>query len=293
MKAKNQMKARIIFGVYFAATLILLLSCYCVQKPAVQQKEFPFTITYSYQGNTRTISDVYVGEYVRTAKYIGDEPTAWYGYIKDRNRLEADYYRIAEENGQTYAINLNIEPGFLMGDPRYADAVCQPNAVYQSSDGTNSIEVTDPAELEQMGFSIVGWEYPQPVANSFSFGGLSMSSEATMLTAALAVVALLACVFAIKRRRRAAYSVMDKVSIVLNFLLAIVAFPFILVASALSEIVADASALQQLLYLAPALTALGIAESVTMRRMGHMYVSFFVQFAGPAVFGLVLLLQSL
>ena len=289
MKRKNQLKAGVIFGITFVVVCALIMGCYSVQNPAVQQQEFPFTITYSYEGNTETISDVYVAEYVRAAKYMGDAPTAWHGYVKDRDRLASDFYRIAESDGQVFSINLNIMPGFLMGDPRDAGAVCEPAAEYHGFDGTNETVITDPAELEQMGLSIVSWEYPAPIENSFAFGGISLSSEATIYTAAIAVAALLACMVVIKKEPELVYGKLDKVSVVLNFLVIILMFPFILITAALSEIIADASALQQLLYLAPALTVLGVAASVTLRRMGHKCVSFWIQFAGPAALALVLL----
>lgn len=80
---KNLKKAIIILVVYLIATLALLLLGYSVQKPKVAWQEFPFTITYFYQGKTETISNVYVGEYVRSAKYLGEDSVGWYGYMKD------------------------------------------------------------------------------------------------------------------------------------------------------------------------------------------------------------------
>ena len=118
MNVKNLRKAKIILAVYLLATLTLLLLGYSVRKPEVTQQEFPFTVTYSYQGETKTISDVFVGEYVRTAKYLGDDSVIWYGYIQEHNRLESDFYRVGETGGQAFSINLNLEPGYLMGDPR-------------------------------------------------------------------------------------------------------------------------------------------------------------------------------
>ena len=289
---QNIKKSKIIFITYLIATLVLLFLGYSVQKPKVAQQEFPFTIAYSYQGETKTISDVYVGEYVRSAKYLGDDSVAWYGYIKDHNRLESDFYRIGEIGGQAFSINLNIEPGYLMGDPKYAGSACQPSGVCHSFDGTNDITVTDAAELEKLGFSIVSWEYPEPIENTFSFGGISLSSEAVMYTAFIAIAALLACMILIKKDKDIVYSKLDKVSIVLNFLIAIPAFPFIFIVSALSEIVADTSIWQQILYLAPALTVLGIGASVSLRRMGHKNLGFLIQFAGPAVFALSILIEN-
>ena len=169
MKKKNRVKAWIIFGLYIAATCALLLKGYSVQKPAVQQREFPFSITYTYQGKTETISDTYVAECIRTAKYIGDAPIAWVGYIKDRDRLEADFYRIGQSDDHAFSINLNIAPGYLMGDPLYAASDCQPAAVAHGTGDNNDTVVSDTNELERMGFIIDSWEYPVPIENSFSF----------------------------------------------------------------------------------------------------------------------------
>lgn len=293
MNTKNLKKAKIILVVYLIATLALLFLGYSVQKPKVAQQEFPFTITYSYQGKTETISDVYVGEYVRAAKYLGDDSVAWYGYIKDHDRLESDFYRIGEIDGQAFSINLNIEPGYLMGDPTYAGSVCLPTGACHSFDGTNDITVTDSAELAQLGLSIVSWEYPEPIENRFSFGGFSLSSEAVIYTAIIAIAALLACMILIKKDKEIIYSKMDKVSVVLNFLIAIVAFPFIFMVSVLSEIVADTSGWQQILYATPALTVLGVAASVAMRRCGYGKRSLLTQFVGPILFALDLLIVSL
>ena len=292
MNMQNIKKSKIIFIIYLIATLALLFLGYSVQKPKVAQQEFPFTITYSYQGETETISDVYVGEYVRSAKYLGDDSVAWYGYIKDHNRLESDFYRIGEIGGQSFSINLNIEPGYLMGDPKYAGSVCHPSGVCHSFDGTNDITVTDAAELEKLGFSIVSWEYPEPIENTFSFGGISLSSEAVMYTAFIAIAALFSCMILIKKDKDIVYSKLDKVSIVLNFLIAILAFPFIFIVSAFSEIVADTSVWQQILYLAPALTVLGIGASVALRRLGCKRGGFGIQFAGPIIFALLVVIVN-
>ena len=293
MNTKNRKNAIIILVVYLIATLALLFLGYSVRKPKVAQQEFPFTVTYSYQGETKTISDVYVGEYVPRAKYIGEDPVAWYGYIKDHDRLESDFYRIGESDGHRFSINLNMEPGYLMGDPKYAGSVCQPSGVCHSFDGTNDITVTDPDELAQLGLSIVSWEYPEPIENTFSFGGISLSSEATIYTVVIAIAALLACMVLIKKDKEIVYRTMDKVSIVLNFLIAIVAFPFIFMVSVLSEIVADTSVWQQILYVTPALTVLGVAASVTLRRCGHGKHSLFIQFVGPILFAIALLIVPL
>lgn len=293
MKTRNHLKAWIIFSVYLIATCALLLWGYSVQKPAVEQQEFPFTITYAYQGQMETISGVYVAEYCRDAKYIGDHSMAWFGYIKDHNRLELDYYRVLDFGDRLFSINLNINPGYLMGDPAYAGMVCQPTGQYNCSDDMEEYIVTDPAELEKLGFTVVDWSYPLPIENTFSFGGISLSGEGTVYTTAIAIAALLACMFLIRKDPKTVYSNLDRFGIVLNLLIAIIAFPFILIVSALSEIVADASICQQILYFTPALTALGIAASLTLRRLGYRRIGFGIKFVGLVIFALCVLIESL
>lgn len=293
MKAKNSLKAKIIFGVYLIATLALLFLGYSVQMPKIAQQEFPFTITYTYEGKTETLSEVYVAEYVRAEKYIGDDSLTWFGYIKDHNRLEMDYITIDEQIGKSFAINLHMDPGYLMGDPADAEAVCLPEAVYYTFDGTNDNVVTDPAELAELGIVLVDWDYPAPIVNTFSYGGISLSSQGAMLTAAIAVAALLVCMIGIKKDPEYAYGKLDKASVVVNFLVAIVALPFVLIVAMLSEIVSNASVWQQLLYLTPAMTAIGVAVSVTLRRTGYKTMGFWCQWIGPVIFGLLILLTSI
>lgn len=289
---KNRKIASIILAAYLTATLALLFLGYSVQKPEAAYEEFPFSITYSYREETKTISGVYVAEYASKAKYIGDDSVGWFGYILDHNRLEADFYRVAEVDGQLFSINLNLEPGYLMGDPRYAGTVCQPSGVYHGFDGTKDITVTDPTQLAQLGLSVVRWEYPAPIENRFSYGGIRFSGETSIYTAAIAMAALLACMILVKRNREILSGAVNKVSVALNFLIAIVAFPFIFMATVLSEIVADTSLWQQILYMTPALTVSGIAASVALRRCGYGKSGLLIQLMGSILFAIAVMTVS-
>ena len=293
MNMNNRRKLLIILGLYLLATFTLLFWGYSVREPAVASREFPFTITYTYRGTTETISEVYVAEYRRTEKYIGDDVTAWYGYVKGWDRLEADYCRVVEDEGRGYSISVNLNPGYLMGDPNFADFLCEPTAKCLDLNITDDVGIIDPAELEALGFTIDSFSYPEPIENAFRYGGISLSSEAAIYTAILSILTLLAVLILIRREQGRKRSVLDRISAALNFLVAAVAFPFILIAAALSEIVAEPSPIQQLLYLTPALTVLGIAASAALRRMGHSLVSFLVQFAGPALFVLSVWIEGI
>ena len=112
-----------------------------------------------------------------------------------------------------------------------------------------------------------------------------------MFTTVMALLALLACLILIRKDPQVVYGVAEKVSIALNFLVAFVVFPFGFMVSVLSEIVSEPSAMQQVLYLAPALTVLTIGASVFLRRKGYGKYSIPAQLVGPIVHSIPILLD--
>ena len=288
MKKYIPRAAWIILALYLAATAALLIFGYGVQKPAVQKQEFPFTITYTHQGEQKTISKVFVAEHTDFAKYLGDRPLAWFGHIQDQDMLAPDFIRIAEDDSYALSIDLNLESGWLMGDKAYVGTTCAPTGVaIRRSDGRR---ITDPAELEKLGFRLDGWAYPEPIENSFSFGGVSLSSEAVLYTSAIAVAALVLNLIFVERDREKLSGKLNKIGIAMNLLIGVFAFPFILIVSTLSEILGDTSVLQQIMYLAPALTVTCVSASVVLRRRRYDLPGFLIQFIGPALFALVVLI---
>ena len=286
MKRQIPRAAWIILALHLSATALLLCFGYGIQKPAVQKQEFPFTITYTYRGQQTTISEVYVAEYSPFAKYLGDMPLGWFGYRLDQDRLESDFIRIAQNDTHAFSIDLNLEPGWLMGD--LADADCAPSGLaIRLEDGTR---ITDPEALEQLGFRLEGWTYPQPIENRFSFGGFSLSSEAVLYTSAIAIVSLVLCLIFVKKDRAQMGGALNKLGIALELLVIAVAFPFMLILSTLSEILGDTSALQQLLYLTPAMTVTGGGASMVLRRRGYALPGLLMLLIGPVLFVLAVLI---
>ena len=286
MKRQIPRAAWIILALHLSATALLLCFGYGIQKPAVQKQEFPFTITYTYRGQQQTISEVYVAEYSPFAKYLGDRPLGWFGYRLDQDRLESDFIRIAQNDTHAFSIDLNLEPGWLMGD--LADADCAPTGMaIRLDDGTR---ITDPGQLEQLGFRLEGWTYPQPIENRFSFGGFSLSSEAVLYTSAIAIVSLVLCLIFVKKDRAQMGGALNKLGIALELLVIAVAFPFMLILSTLSEILGDTSALQQLLYLTPAMTVTGVGASMVLRRRGYALPGLLILLIGPVLFALAVLI---
>ena len=288
MKKYIPRAAWIILAMYLVANAALLIFGYGVQKPAVQKQEFPFTITYTHQGEQKTISKVFVAEHTDFAKYLGDRPLAWFGHIQDQDMLAPDFIRIAEDDSYALSIDLNLEPGWLMGDKAYVGTTCAPTGVaIRRSDGHR---ITDPAELEKLGFRLDGWAYPEPIENSFSFGGVSLSSEAVLYTSAIAVAALVLNLIFVERDREKLSGKLNKIGIAMNLLIGVFAFPFILIVSTLSEILGDTSVLQQIMYLAPALTVTCVSASVVLRRRGYALPGLLIQFIGPVLFALAVLI---
>ena len=288
MNRKIPRTAWIILALYLTATVLLLLIGYGAQKPAVESREFPFSITYTYRGEQNTISGMFVAEFSPSAKYLGDSPRGWFGYIQDHDMLSPDYIHIGEDETHSLSINLNLEAGWLMGDSDYSGSICAPSGLaIRLADGHR---ITEAEELGALGFRLESWEYPQPIENRFSFGGFSLSSEAVLYTSAIALVSLLLCLAFVEKDLAQPGSWMNKIGIVLNLLVAVAAFPFMLIVATLSEILGDTSVLQQLLYLTPALTLAGVGASVVLRRRGYALPGLLIQFIGPAVFALAVLI---
>ena len=247
--------AWIILALQLTATALLMICGYGVQKPAVQIQEFPFSITYTYLGEQKTVSGIFLAEYTPSARYLCEKSVAWSGHILEQDRLRSDYIRIAENEALSLSINLNLEPGWLMGDSTYAGSTCTPSGLAILL--TDGQRITDSADLEALGFRLDSWEYPEPIENRFSFGGISLSSEAVLYTSVIAIAALLLCMIFVERDWDQIGTILDKIGLVMNLLVVAFAFPFILIASTLSEILGETSALQQVLYLTPALTMTG------------------------------------
>lgn len=290
MKKHIPRLAWIILALHLIATALLLIFGYGVQKPAVQKQEFPFTITYTHQGEQKTISKVFVAEHTGFAKYLGDRPLAWFGHIQDQDMLAPDFIRIAEDDSYALSINLNLEPGWLMGDSDYAGVTCAPSGLaIRLADGHR---ITEPEELEALGFRLEGWEYPQPIENRFFFGGFSLSSEAVLYTSAIAITALVLSLIFVEKDPEQMGRKLNIIGVAMNLLIGVFAFPFILIVSTLSEILGETTVLQQLMYLAPALTVTCVSASVVLRRRGYTMPGFLIQFIGPVLFALVVLIEQ-
>ena len=273
---------------------VLAISVCCVllsvaYKPTVTEAEFPFSITYEYNGETVTIEDVYT---VRYDGNDGDADTKSRIYVgKIGNMAEEDVdYTILEVEGSLLLLNTNFYPDYLMGDSEYDyfdGGEFAPEFVYYGVDGfmTNEAEY-----IEGLGAKIMDFEYPEPIENSLVFSHISIMSGETVVgpMVLITLLALLAVILFVKKDADLAPQLWNTVSLVMNVIVAVVAVPFLAIISVLVDMTGENNnILSQSLYFTAALTVLGIAASVALRRKGYRKSGFAVQFVGPALFMLI------
>lgn len=292
MKKTNLRIPLIILAVYLMAACALLGFGYRSETAAVMDGEFPFSVTYEYLGRTETIEGVFVCRGLSGAKDFGESNLSWDGYVKDHPDAQRDFYRIAEAENAAISIDLNLDPGYLMG-AKESPAAGQPTGCCLSWENGEEIRTEDPAELEALGFRLVSWEYPDPIENSFRCGGIRLSGQGAAYLAGLTLAALLACLVLVRRESQQKRNLTEKLTIGLNFLTGLVFFPIVLVLALLNEIAPGSDWVNLTVYLLPSVTLAGIAASVVLRRTGHRKPGLWVQLAGPLLLALVLAADTL
>ena len=94
MKTKKLfLPAILLVGLLVAYAILTVILCYNT-KPAVSEGEFPFSITYEYLGETKTISGVYSCEFEGSQTIFRQHERYWDGEITYN---EGDYFVFREE----------------------------------------------------------------------------------------------------------------------------------------------------------------------------------------------------
>ena len=113
----------------------------------------------------------------------------------------------------------------------------------------------------------------------------------------IALLTLIATVFAvwkIRKRKEYKYSLLDTSCIILNFVLLVMVYPPLSVAAGLLGLAQGTMGLAIAMgRLMPAVSVAGIGASVILRRKENPGLSFLVQFAGGAWYGITLLVGML
>lgn len=304
MKTKKLSFIIILFAitmvVYMVATVVF---CYTT-KPEVSQGEFPFCITYEYQGETKTLSGIFECEYSGSNTIQGEHNRYWNGEAKYENPENAENPNLVEQNDElqtVLAVYENMNAGYFMGDPLYTDHYqiygfdgVKPYIEYY--DYKNDIAINEENRdeiLESIGFKIIDVTYADPIDNSFSFMGIKYEADNVIIFTAILFVFFLACLIFVRKDQENSYSRLDKAGILLNFLVGIVAVPFISIFCTLFGIVeSDLELINQIIYNIPPISILCLALSVVFRRKGFSKTGFFIQFGGILVFAIIFVLET-
>ena len=293
MKIKN-MKLPIIIVVI--GMILAVVSCFftCIlEEPVIKEHDFEYSVTYRFDGEEKTFHGVYKCRY---DGYLGDEsPTVrvYDGtYTQNGEDLGSLSFTVSNKDGVEIYIVTELEAGYLMGESdeeEYGAELQDPFFEAVGADGV-ALEVPDVFDAE-----IIDWDYPEPIQNSFEFAGFSILHSTSMIVMLLiGALTLLACVIFVRRDQDVNYQVLDRLSIVFNFVIAFAAIPFVTVVVGMFPLVMDTADLIYQVYLCiPAMTAFAIAASVALRRKGFRKSALVVQLVCPVLFFGYLCVESM
>ena len=296
MKNKKLILPAILCAVLLIAyAIVTVIFCYNT-KPAVSEGEFPFSITYEYLGETKTISGIYVCKFSGSQTVMTEHERYWEGEIL---YTEGDYM-VHKEEMKTLAVQPHMSAGYFMGDPLHRDFYQSygqegPTPYAEYYDYENEISIADydkDEELAAIGFRFVDFSYAEPIENSFSFSGIEYEADNIIFFVALMLIFLLACIIFVRKDKEYKYSYLDKSGVILNFIVGIVAVPFISLFCTLFGIFGSGYEwLDQIIYNIPSFAILCLALSVVFRRRGFSKTGFFIQFGGIPPFIILLIMD--
>lgn len=305
MKTKKLSSVMILLAVtlivYIAASVIF---CYTT-KPAVTTGEFPFSIAYEYQGETKTLSGVLECAYSGSYTIFTEHHRYWDGEVIYDNPENLEYPFVIDNSDEmqtTLSLHENMDAGYFMGDPLHKDYYevygyegAEPYVEYY--DYKNDIFLNEENKdeiLESIGFRIIDCTYAEPIENSFSFSGIRYEADNVVIFVAIMLVYFLLCLIFVRKDKEHRYSRLDKAGIALNFIAGIFALPFITFMCIMFGLVeSNIELINQITYNIPSIAILCLALSVVLRRKGYSKTGFFIQFGGILLFALVVGLDSL
>ena len=296
MEIKSLKIPAIIIVIGLVLSLAASLFTNIILTPTVTEHDFNFSITYKLGGETKTLEGVYRCTYEGFAE--GQDPSDRYytgEYTIYGQTARSHSYTIAQKDGAELYIVMLFNDCYLMGDKKdmdYEPFLEEPYLEAVDKEGYPYDETNMPSEFTA---EIISWDYPEPIENTFVFSGFSILHAGSML--AMLVVGLLtvvACMIFVKRDKTVPYKALDKLSILANFAACFLAIPFFVICIALMlATMGGEDIVTQILLCTPAITALTVAASIALRRNGFTKTGFFIQFAGPVLFFVPAVLESI
>ena len=161
-----------LFGVLLLTLTLatLLTSCgLTVPRPEIKSGEFDFSVTYEYNGVTKTVKGVYVCEYNGTEWALdGGYHRTWTGYVKG-GKIE-DHVEIDTVDGDEIVLVLNLIPDYFMDDfNEDLYDVPVPYIMVKDYGDDGEVGFLHDADViaETYGVRIISYKYEKPVKNSF------------------------------------------------------------------------------------------------------------------------------
>ena len=293
MKNKKFLPAIILGAAVLAMVLYSFISCIAI-KPTVTEANFPFTITYELDGKTVVIDEVYKARYVPNDKDDNGKGRVYVGEIGNRGENET-IYTLKKEGNTRLELWTYFYADYMMGDPEYIyfdDFAFEPKLYYFDAEEQ---EYSDAETLAAHGVKLISFTYPKPIENSMAFSHISYCDSMVVLPVLLiAILAFVAILIFVKKEKESKHKVIDVISIVLNFAIGIILFPFTTILALLIDIEGGGPELYyQVTYFIPSFIVCCLGASVALRRRGHGVISLLTQLAAPVFFAVYVLVYSM
>ena len=164
------MKRRFCALILLTALVFTLVGCgLIVERPEVKEGKFNFSVTYEINGETTTISGVYVCEYDGIDRVLdGVDHREWKGYIKD-GTIEEQIKIATAEDGGIVELNLHFAPEYFMGES-YGDGDEPFSAsITVRLEDEEGLRFENDADLiaDVYGAKIISYEYDEPIQNLY------------------------------------------------------------------------------------------------------------------------------
>ena len=172
-------KIKLIYVTIFVFLFTMVLTgCEKAPEPIIKEGKFNFSVTYEVDGETKTISSVFVCNFIESSMYLDGYYIDWESYIEDREIEELfpeQYHNCiivkTNEYGNIY-LDLNLYPQYFMSEPGYDDSRSASPSLFVKYHEDKVEEVgtygTDDLEIiESYGVKIISYEYDKPIENIY------------------------------------------------------------------------------------------------------------------------------
>lgn len=267
--------------------IVCLITCISKQ-PTTTEQDFEYAATYRLNGETKNLEGTYRCRFLFPEGITASIERDYEGFfLADSSESVTGTHTIAQQDNLELRIVFHFVANYLMGDGErgevYSEVIPDPYLAVYDKEG---YEYHDPQMLANFDAELLSWKTPQPIENAFVFSGFSLLHAGSML--AILVVGLLtiiAIMVVVKKEIIAPYSQLDRISVILSFLVCFLGIPFFTISALLLELVMSGDAFIYQVYMCiPAITALTVATSVGLRRKGFTKIGLFIQLIGPVLF---------